>query len=266
SRIHNKCKKWVGVSFVFLAFLLIIPGLTFAARPLVTDDSGTIGKGNVQTELGIEVSSTRNTEADVKIKEKDTEASATLTYGVFDHIDIVAGFPYVWAKVKEDGETVFKANRHSDISLEVKWRFFEKDGFGLALKPCITFPAGNYKKGFGTGRATYGMTFIASKEMEPFGFHFNVGYNRNENKLQERKDLWSASFAATYEALKGLNIVGNIGTERNADPHIGTAPAFGIVGVNYSINDHIAIDTGFKFGLNKQEVDKAVIAGITLVF
>jgi hypothetical protein len=264
--VHKQYKKWAVLNLVFFTFLLIIPALSFAARPFDTDDSGTVGKGGLQAEFGVEMSSTKNTVEDVKIKETGTEASATLTYGILDNIDIVAGFPYAWAKVKEDGETVFKADRFSDISFEAKWRFFEKDGFGFALKPGITLPTGGYKKGFGTGRVTYGLTFIASKEIGPFGFHINAGYNRNENKLGERKDLWSASFAATYEILKGLNIVGNVGIERNADPAIKTSPAFGLIGVNYSINDHITFDAGVKFGLNRTEVDHAVIAGITIAF
>jgi hypothetical protein len=258
--------NWTELAVLLSAAILIAPGASFAARPLVTDDAGTVGKGNVQVEIGIEMSSKKDTEEDVRIKEKETETSATLTYGVLDSIDIVAGFPYTWAKAKEDGETVFNANRFSNVSFEAKRRFFEKDGFGLALKPGITLPTGNYKKGFGTGRVTYGMTFVASKEIEPFGFHINAGYNRNENKLEEQKDLWSASFAATYEVLKGLNVVGNVGVERNTDPGIKSSPAFGLIGANYSINDHITFDAGVKFGLNRAEVDHAVIAGITIAF
>lgn len=255
-------KLWL----LIVAITLCVPSVSFAARPLVTDDSGTVGKGKFQVELGIETFSRQNREDSVKIEETGTEASGVFTYGALDNIDVVAGFPYVWDKVKENGATVFDANRLSDIALEAKWRFFEKDGFGLALKPGLTLPTGNYEKGFGTGRVTYGITFIASKELEPFGFRFNAGYTRNENKVDERKGLYSASVAATYEVIKGLNLVGNVGFERNPDPAFKDAPAFALVGLNYAINDHIMLDAGYKFGLNKQEVDHAIIAGITLNF
>lgn len=202
----------------------------------------------------------------MKIEETGTEASGVFTYGILDNIDVVAGFPYFWGKVKENDATAFDANRLSDIALEAKWRFFEKDGFGLALKPGLTLPTGNYKKGFGTGRVTYGITFIVSKELEPFGFHLNAGYTRNENRVDERKNLYSASVAATYEVIKGLNVVGNVGSDRNPDPTVKTAPAFALVGLNYTINDHIMLDAGYKFGLNKQEVDYAITAGVTLNF
>lgn len=255
-------KLWLPI----VTITLCVPSVSFAARPLVTDDSGTVGKGKFQVELGIETFSRQDREDGVKIKETGTEASGVFIYGALDNIDVVAGLPYVWGKVKENGATVFDANRLSDISLEAKWRFFEKDGFGLALKPGITLPTGNHKKEFGAGRATYGLTFIASKAIEPFGFHFNACFTRNENKIDEQKNLWSASVAATYEVMKGLDIVGNIGLERNAGPTIKTAPAFSLVGFNYSFNDYLALDAGFKFCLNRQEVDRAIIAGITLNF
>jgi hypothetical protein len=232
----------------------------------VTDDAGTVGKQQFQIELGVETFSWQDREDSVKIEETGTEASGVFTYGVLDNIDVVAEFPYVLGKVKENDATVFDANRLSDISLEAKWRLFEKDGFGLALKPGITLPTGDYKKGFGTGRVTYRITFIASKELEPFGFHFNTGYTRNENKVDERKDLLSASMAATYEIIKGLNVVGDIGIGSNTDASISTAPAFALVGLNYAVNDHVMLDAGYKFGLNKQEVDYAIIAGITFNF
>ncbi len=45
-----------------------------------------------------------------------------------------------------------------------------------------------------------------------------------------------------------------------------TAPAFALVGFTFAVNDRLVLDAGFKWGLNKQEVDRAVTAGITLSF
>lgn len=249
-----------------LVMILAIPSVSFAARPLVTDDSGTVGKGKVQVETGVEVSSWKDTEEGVETKEKGIEASAVLTYGLTDTIDLVAGAPYVWSKVKEDGVTVFDKDGVSDVSFEAKWRFFEKDGLGLALKPGITLPTGEHEDGFGTGRVTYGITFIASKEFDPFALHFNAGYTRNENKVEERRDLYAVSLAATYEVIEKLNVVGNVGFERNADPERETMPAFALAGLNYAITDFLMVDAGVKFGLNKQEVDHAFIGGLTFNF
>lgn len=266
--LETKFQEYViwNPCLLLIVVLLAAPCTSFATRPFVTDDAGTVGKGKFQVEIGLETFSWKDRGDGAKIEETGTEASGIFTYGVFDNVDIVAGFPYDWDKVKENSVNVFDANGLSDISLEAKLRFFEKESFGLALKPGMTLPTGNDKKGFGTGVGTLGITFIASKELEPFGFHFNAGYTRNENKVDERKDLWSASLLATYEILKGLNIGGNIGLESNPDPAVKTAPAFALVGLNYAVNDHIVLDAGYKFGLNRQEVDYAITAGITFSF
>lgn len=253
---------------VILTLLLIVavPGVASAKRPLVTDDAGTIGKGTMQVELGVETSTHKETEDGSEVKETGTEISGVFAYGVTETLDLMVGFPYSWNRTRENGETVFNANRLADISLEAKWHFLERNGFGLTLKPCVTLPSGDHEKGFGTGRATYGLTFIASQELEPFAFHFNAGYTRNENKLEEREDIWSLSFAGEYAVLKSLTLVGNVGMERNADPDSSTNPAFVLAGLIYSINKHVSLDAGVKFGLNKKEVDHAIIAGITMAF
>jgi hypothetical protein len=261
--------KLSGIRIIRLLFVLIAfmtPTALFAAMPLVTDDAGTVGKGKIQIELGGEASSHKDNEDGVTVKEKGIEASGTFTYGLADPLDLVLGIPYMWARVEEDGETMIKDNGIGDISLEVKWRFFEKEGFSFALKPGITFPTGNDNKGFGSGRMTYGLLFIATKELEPFAVHFNAGYVRNENDIDERKDIYKASLAAEWKVAKSLRVVADTGIERNADPASITNPAFALVGIIYSLTENIDLDAGFKQGLNKAEVDHSIRAGVTLRF
>ena len=104
-----------------------------------------------------------------------------------------------------------KADGFSDVAIEAKWRFFEKNGFSMALKPGITLPTGNEEKDLGNGRSTYYLYFITSKEIEPWSFHLNLAYFRNENKGDDRNDLWHASLASTFEVIKDLKLVGDIG-------------------------------------------------------
>src|SRR5574341_382428 len=56
-------------------------------------------------------------------------------------------------------------------------------------------PSGDEEKGLGNGKPSYGAFLITTKEAGPWAFHFNVGYVRNEYKLQadedaNRKDIW----------------------------------------------------------------------------
>jgi len=251
---------------VVVVVVLLWSGLAFAAHPLITDDTGTQGKGKFQLEVNGEFNYDKETEEGVTTKETGGEVAAILSYGIVDNLDIVLGVPYQWFKVKEDGDVTDKEDGISDMSLELKWGFYEKDGLSFALKPGITLPTGDDEKGLGTGRATYSLYFITTKEIEPWAFHLNLGYGRNENKFDERKDIWHASLAGEVEVVKNLKVVANIGGERNPDKSSDTHPAFILGGLIYSLSENFDIDFGVKGGLNKTETDYSILAGITLRF
>ncbi|MDI7261016.1 MAG: transporter [Thermodesulfobacteriota bacterium] len=245
----------------------------FAAHPLITDDTGTQGKKKFQLEVNSELTYDREKEEGVRIKETGGEVATILSYGILDNIDIVLGAPFQWFRVKEEHEETnkYRASGISDLSLELKWRFFEKDGLSAALKPGITLPTGNEKKRLGNGRPSYGLTLITTKELGRWAFHLNLGYMRNEYKLREdketnRKDLWHVSFASEVEVVKNLKLLGNIGMERNSEKASSKPPAFILGGLIYSVSENINIDLGVKGGLNKQETDFTILTGIALRF
>lgn len=119
----------------FIPMMLVYQAAAFAAHPLITDDAGTQGKGKFQIELNSEF--TYDTEIDLggRTREAGGEVAAIVSYGIIDTIDIVLGVPYQRTKVKEEGVTISDEDGISDISLEGKWRFYDKDGLSFALKP-----------------------------------------------------------------------------------------------------------------------------------
>jgi len=250
-----------------LAIMMLLPApAAFAARPLITDDAGTLGKGTFQVELGFETSDHRTDEGDVVVRENKSSATTTLSYGILGNLDILLGMPYEKTKVREDGERVRNEKGFADLTLEAKWRFFEKGGFAMALRPGLSFPTGNDEKGFGSGRVTYGTLFIATQELGPVAFHLNAGYRRNENKTGERKDILGGDLAGILTVVKPLKLLANVGIKTNTDRQALTDPAFFLGGLIYSITDNIDLDLGYKLGLNKAEADNAYIGGLTIRF
>ncbi|HSW63298.1 MAG TPA: transporter [Dissulfurispiraceae bacterium] len=244
----------------------------FAAHPLITDDAGTVGAGKVQLEVNGELSFDKarvyseDTGSHFTEKTRGGTIGAAVTAGVHDRVDVVLGIPYQWFSVHEDGERTGRADGLSDISLDLKWRFFEQDGWSLAAKPGISLPTGDDDRGLGNGRAAYRMFLIGTKELAPWAFHVNLGYSRNENKAEDRKDLWHASAAAEVEVVKDLKAVANVGVERNPDAASSTNPAFALGGFIYQISERFSVDGGVKFGLTKPEDDVAYLFGVTMKF
>lgn len=257
---------------ILTAVLIMYASSTaFAAHPLITDDTGTQGKGKFQIEVNSEFGSDNEKENEIIIKETGGELATIVSYGVAEAVDIVFGLPYEWTKTKEDGAVISDEDGIGDISLEFKWRFYEKDSLSLALKPGITLPTGNEEKGVGNGKASYGLMFITTKEFAPWAIHFNLGYMHNEYKLKEdeeanRKDIWHVSLASTVEVVKNLQAVVNIGAEKNPDKESNIHPAFILGGLIYSISDNLDIDMGIKCGLNKPETDLTFLVGIAARF
>jgi hypothetical protein len=241
--------------------LLLFSVNSFAIHPLITDDTGTQGKGNVQ----IELNGGYTHDKDNGIEENVTGVASIFSYGIIGNVDIIFGIPYQFIHTEIDSQTSNEKGI-SDLSFEVKWRFFEIDVFGFGIKPGISFPTGNYEKGFGAGKICISTYFIMTANFEPVTLHLNLGYIRNENKLDEEQNIYHASLACEYMVIKYLRIVGNIGLERNTDKSSKIHPAFVLGGFIYSFNYNFDADAGFKYGLNSQEPDYSIIAGITIRF
>jgi hypothetical protein len=182
-------------------------------------------------------------------------------------MDLVFGLPYTSVRVDDAGTTT-AVRGATDLSMELKARVYEKNGLSFAVKPGVSLPTGDEEKGLGNGKVSYSTFFITTKEAGPWAFHFNVGYLRNEYKIQadeeaNRKDLWHVSIASQVEVVRNFNLVANIGMERNPDRESNTNPAFILGGFIYSVADNFDFDFGIKGALNKTETDTTFLAGIT---
>lgn len=255
---------------VFLA-CLVFASSSFAAHPLITDDTGTQGAGKLQIELNGEYGSDRETASDVETVERSLEAGITISYGLTETIDIVIGAPYVWSKTFESDPAIpafIQTNEKgiSDASVEVKWKCYESGGLSLGLKPGLSFPTGSEKKGLGTGKYGFSAYLIASLDQEAWAFHLNLGHIRNNNRADEREYLYHASLAAEYRIMDVFRIVANIGRERNPDRTADRDPAFALAGIVYGISKDFDIDCGVKTGITGPVADRTVLAGMAYRF
>ncbi len=247
--------------FSALMILTYCPRL-YATIPLITDDTGTQGKEKFQLEFLGEYTHDRE-----KIFGDKGVFLATLTYGIADPVDIAINIPFQYQFWRSsDSGLEPTGSGLSDLAIETKWRFFEKEGLSLALKPGFTIPTGDDKKDLGAGMMRFYLFFITSKEMGPWSFHLNLAYIRNNNTEDDRTDLWHASFASTVEVVKKLKLVAEIGVDSNPDWSSGNPQAYILGGLIWSLKENLDIGLGVKTGLTDSETDIAVRGGITWRF
>lgn len=254
------------------AFLLPPSDFSWAAHPFITDDTGTQGKGNWQLELQGDFLRDERTAGGVEQKNKLNAYTSVLSYGILENLDVQLGLSYLSTRTTANGVTIGDESGMGDSTLELKWRFYEKDDFSLALKPGLTLPTGNEDKGLGTGKTSWAIALLATYEAEPWTFLGNVAYTRANFKdpqtaADSRSDLWRVSAGAAYALTGEVRLVGELGLRANESRNDAFLPdgtsQFGMLGVIYSPTKKIDLDTGFRKNFNRAEFDKAYLVGAT---
>lgn len=261
---------------VAAVILLAAPASSWAAHPYITDDTGTQGSGNWQLELMAERDRNARS-ADpgggaVHQVRKATVFNPVLTYGVLDTLDVALGINRLRQRTTEDGAVTQSADGMGDSTLELKWRFYEADGLSLALKPGLVLPSGDENRGLGTGKASWGVNFIFTREAKPWVLLANVAYSQVHYKLPpdadaNHKHLWRASAGFGYYLRDDVRLVGEAGVRTNGardDPFLpGRNGYFAMLGLIYSASDKIDFDFGVRKRVNRAEFDTAILVGAT---
>ncbi|MEW6377600.1 MAG: transporter, partial [Thermodesulfobacteriota bacterium] len=229
---------------------------TFAARPLSTDDAGTVEKGKFQLEAGFEALRQDN-------HDRELSPSMTLTYGLLESTDLGIGGGYLFVHPREGK----KKNGFADTELKVKYRWLNEKGWrpALATTGTLKIPTASDSKGLGSGQADFGINLIAAKNIgKRWALHLNLGYtfigeDRVDNEL-------SYSVAGQYIISDKWVLVGEIGGVNNLNGRKGDDPLSGLIGTYYLITENIVWDVGVEIGMSKAAPDFRFITGLTLFF
>jgi Putative MetA-pathway of phenol degradation len=237
--------RWLRPSVAVAAVLLFSQDV-YSAHPLLTEDTGTQGKGGWQLELNGE----RNRDEGVR----GAQAEAKLTYGVTDAMDVAVAAPF---------QDLGAERGMGDTVVELKWRFWERGPLSLGLQPGLTLPSARDGLGLGAGRATWGGLLIASYEGERWAFHTHAGYRRNRNTLGERESLTQVAGAVLFKATEQVRPLLDFSRSTNPDPASRTALRETVLGVIWQVTKDLDLDAGYRRG-NSPAIDRALMAGVTL--
>jgi hypothetical protein len=247
----------------------LIAAPAWAATPLLTDDANTLGAGRGQFEVCGRVGFDRDVTDGVTTKSITSQVTSALTYGVADPVDLVLEFARSWGTSSTAG-VVSSEPDAADFKISSKIKAYEAGGFVFALRPDLGYsyrPAGNQKD----YAPFWGGVLIVGKQLEPVTLHINLSYLHYSHQSEAdreglRPDIWSASFSATWQVTKNLQMLADIGMGTNPDKTTSEMPAFSCAGIVYSLTDYFDIAVGAKFGLNKPETDTTLQSALVLKF
>lgn len=230
------------------------------AHPLVTEDTGTQGKGNFQLEMNAELTRDRvdGTTA------RGFQPAAVLTYGLNDNMDLQLGRAYLRQVTSSEGSVNDVVKGGLDTTLDLKWRVFEQGDLSIGLKPGITLATGDEQRQLGTGRSTLGSLLIGSWEKERFGIHAHAGWRRNSNSVGQRKSITQLAAAAVFKASESMRLIVDLSRTTNPDRTSDAAIRYLTFGLIYSPQRNLDLDVGWRRAAGAPALDGSVMAGLTL--
>lgn len=230
-------------------------GTAHSAPPLITEDTGTQGKGVAQFELTVE--QPRDTRSGVTYR--GTETSFVLNYGLAENVDLQIVQPYLHV-TEESVAGGTETEGALDTRLNFKWRFYERDKFSLAVMPGILVPTG--KAGLSTERVNPGVLLIGSYEPEPFAVHADLGYRHLDNELGLREDLYHASAALHYTLHSKLKLVADYSGETRLEPGPSGWVRYATLGAIWIFSPGVGIGCGVKTGHGEFAIERTYLCGL----
>jgi hypothetical protein len=244
-------------NLILLIFLIsLFSTSVFAARPLTTDDTGTVEKGKFQLEPGFDFTRQDN-------HDRELNPSMTLTYGLFERMDVGIGSGYLFVHPAEGK----KENGLADTELKVKYRLMdEKDWIpSFAVTGELKIPTASESKGLGSGKTDFGINVIFTKNLSKrWVFHINAGYTFIGEHGANNE--FNYSVAGEFIISDKWALVGEIVGVNNFNGRKGDDPFSGLLGTYYLITDSIIWDGGVQIGMNKAAPDFRLTTGLTILF
>lgn len=182
-----------------------------ALQPLITDDTGTQGKGGRQIEAAYTFDRSKSDDAYAR----QQSLPLTYTWGAAEALDLfLSATP---TRLAADG---VDTRGMASTVVGAKWRFHEDAArkLSLALKPQILLPVSREREdaGLGVGRASLDLTFIVTQEL-PFGaVHFNLGAANERHRdasASPGNHARRASVAPVWELTEHFKLVADAGLE-----------------------------------------------------
>ena len=258
-----------GMFVAILGASILLAVQAFAAHPLITDDTGTQGKGAVLIESSINYL-------------KDNEFRSTvvplgLTAGISETMDVGVELPYLL--LRPSAVTGQPERGCSDVNFKFKHRFYEqekKDGEqgpaerSLAYQVAFIQPSGSEEKGLGAGITRWNARLMGTTEWESTEVSANVGYDSSGRALRRGNFVFdyavSFSIVAKYEQTKPWEPVVELAVVRvkGADGYERISTA--LAGIIYEPSEQFYVDAGVRAGLNERSEDYALLAGFGYKF
>ena len=234
------------------ALLLLTGNSALAGHPMLTEDTGTQGRGNAELELGYAWSRQDTTEVFL--------FQPQLSIGTSAAFDMIVQPAYTVVQTP-DGR---REEGLGDTNLDFKWRFYGSAPWTWGLRAGLELPTAHDDLGLPHHNVSGHGLLVLSGDFTPFSIDANIGYTRVPEFLGTRPNLWHFSTACLYQASERLFLVLDTAIDSNTDSTRATPPLVSLFGIIYTVRPGFDLDLGYRQGLNPDAPEHQFLLGITV--
>jgi hypothetical protein len=228
----------------------------YAAHPLISEDTGTQGKGRFELELG--TSWTRAQDGNA------FELDPQLSYGVRDDIDLILR-PSLF---RLSGSAADQAGRHGGFgttALDVKWRIAGRGAIAFGTRAGVDLPTAQRDLG-PQGTGWHALAMVTYDDQTTLATA-NIGYTRLPTEAgveAMRRNLVRVSAALAHSVREDVRLLVDVAAYRTSDPSVASWPAVAVVGAIFRTPAGFDVDVGWQGRLNHAAPASVWLAGLTL--
>jgi hypothetical protein len=219
---------------------------------MLSEDTGTQGRGNTELELGYAWSRLNGSSTFL--------FQPQLSYGTSTTFDLI--LQPSWTRVSTPGLPQQKGL--GDTDLDFKWRFYGSAPWSVGVRAGAELPTAQRDLGLPHHKVSPHALMVVTADYTPVTLDWNLGYTRVPPDFGARTDLLHFSAAATYELQQRLFFVLDTAVDSNPDSGSTNPPIVALVGLIYTVRPGFDIDIGYRGAINSGAPGSQWLLGITI--
>jgi hypothetical protein len=233
-----------------LGLLVLLPGLTWAARPLDTEDPGTVSPGKLEVQGSVDVAKGDDGRL-VGVK-------GVLGVGLLSNMDIRIQSSLLWVDPPDEPSS----GGLGDSLLGFKHRLLDETETRPAVLYSLTLrlPTGSATHGLGDAGVDAALFAVVGKTFGPLTLNWNGGYafvSRDRDL-----DFWLLATSLEYRMTETWSLVGEVVSALGG--HHAPDVAVLRVGATYTLSPRIRLDGAVGMGVTRASPDVLITIGTTI--
>lgn len=219
---------------------------------MLSEDTGTQGRGNFELELGYDWSRSQSA--------REFLFQPQLSYGVSPALDLIVQPSWISTVTSAGGQSAHGAG---DTNLDAKLRLYGTAPWSLGIRAGVELSTAQDDLGQPPGTVTPHGILVATLDASPLTVDLNLGYTHAPGGQIHRLNLYHLSAAATFGINERLFWVVDAALDSNPDMGRAHYQGVALLGVILTVHPGLDVDVGYRNRVGAVGPEQQWLLGIT---